>query len=171
MFSSRSQILHTWNMLNYIYHNFLPIVGEGPIHIFHSDLLVADLNPTFSMLLLLLGFASKHCSLQDIDIYHRIWINTLGNLGSNSQILSVKCPTTFWWCPGIPTVQKSGQPFDMENLSCLQSGWRRVSSIHIFGLVDLELKLDFPGLHRLREGDHPNKYPLKTTLQQKPERS
>ena len=101
----------------------------GPIQMFYSNLLVADLKATFSNAITWMAWL---LSLQDIDKIPQNLSKHFGKWGSNSQILSVKCPTTFWWCPGIPTVQKSGQPFDMENLSCLQSGWRRISSIHIF---------------------------------------
>lgn len=131
----------------------------GPIQMFYSNLLVADLKAAFSNAITWMAWL---LSLQDIDIYPRIWVNTLGNLGSNSQILSVKCPTTFWWCPGIPTVQKSGQPFDMENLSCLQSGWRRISSIHIIFACGSRAEAWLSQIAQVRWGASSKEIPRKT---------
>lgn len=145
-------------MLKYIYHNFFANcrwvfhtrsiwhclkVCWGPIQMFYSNLLAADLNATFSNAITWMAWL---LSLQDsdIDIYHRIWVNTLGNLGSNSQILSMKCPTTFWWCPGIPMVQKSGQPFDMENLMFAIGLAQDFFHSHVFCLWISSWSLTFP---------------------------
>ena len=120
----------------------------GPIQMFYCNLFVADLNATFSNAITWMAWL---LSLQDIDvdIYHRIWVNTLGNLGSNSQIL--KCEMSNYLLV---------MPRNTDGSEIRPTIWHGESLMFAIGLAqdffhstffllgDLELKLDFPGLHR-----------------------